>query len=210
MVTGTSYNRHPLTLAKTPRPTSSHTFLSVFATCRSLTPILVPLSLPHYLKTSKNISQFVVLYQCSQTLYFLLKLSYPILPHTFSLKIVECAYEKLSKPQGFWLTASARRYIARVGGGVVFARVRVLTAKQRRERRRRGKHLKVSPPHSPPGFATLPPKLAWCERSRCRGCSLPRTQRGRGALRDETKTAARETSISGVSAIAGCPQAKSF
>ena len=108
------------------------------------------------------------------------------------------------------MTANARRYIARVGGGVVFARVRVLTAEQRRERRRREKDLKVSPPHSPPGFATLPPKLAWRERSRCRGCSLPRTQRGGGALRDETKTAAKETSIGGVSAIATCQKPRVF
>ena len=93
----------------------------------------------------------------------------------------------VQKPKGFWLTASARGYIARVDGGVVFARVRVLTAQRRSERRRREKDLKVSPPHSPLGFATLLPKLSWCERSRCR-----------------------ETSISGVSAIARCLQVKSF
>ena len=116
----------------------------------------------------------------------------------------------VQKPKGFWLTASARGYIARVDGGVVFARVRVLTAQRRSERRRREKDLKVSPPHSPLGFATFLPKLSWRERSRFRGCSLPRTQRGGGVLRDETKTAARETSISGVSAIARCLQVKSF
>ena len=114
------------------------------------------------------------------------------------------------------MTASARGFITCLGGGVVFARVRVLTAKRRSKRRRREEDLKGSPPHSPLGFATLRPKLTWREPSRCGGCSLPRgrfylvTQRGRGALRDETKMAARETSISGVPVIARCLHGKSL